>query len=97
MWTWEIGGAISACSMRRAEVVERGDFRTTPAGLKRMLVGHSGATVAFETGSHALWMSREVEAAGCRALEANPRRVHHGNIRFHSASDELLSEGDSPT
>ncbi|MFQ5843639.1 MAG: hypothetical protein ACE5JG_01490 [Planctomycetota bacterium] len=36
------------------EVVERGDFRTTPVGLKRMLAGRSDVTVAFETGAHAL-------------------------------------------
>ncbi len=46
------------------EVLERGDFRTTPAGLKKMLAERSGATVAFETGSHALWIRREVEASG---------------------------------
>ena len=60
------------------EVVERGDFRTTPTGLKRMLGGRGDDTtrIAFETGSHALWIRRQVEAAGCEAIEANPRSAH---------------------
>jgi len=72
-------------------VVERGDFRTTPAGLKKMLAARSGATVAFETGSHALWIRHEVEAAGCRALEGNPRQVRliYGG---HTKNDRLDAE-----
>jgi transposase len=73
------------------EVVERGDFRTTPAGLKKMLAGRSDATVAFETGSHALWIRREVDATGCRALEANPRQVRliYGG---HTKNDRVDAE-----
>jgi len=74
------------------EVVERGEFRTTPAGLQRMLDGRGDATtIAFETGSHALWIRREVEAAGCAAIEANPRQVRliYGG---HTKSDRLDAE-----
>jgi transposase len=73
------------------EVVERGDFRTRPADLKKMLADRAGATVAFETGSHALWIRREVEAVGCRALEANPRQVRliYGG---HTKNDRLDAE-----
>jgi len=56
-------------------VVESGQFRTRPEAVRKFLAGRAGATVAFETGSHALWMRREIEAAGCRAVEANPRQV----------------------
>lgn len=75
----------------RGDVVDRGDFRTTPAGLKRMLARYAGATVAFETGSHALWIRREVEGAGCAALEANPRQVRliYGG---HTKNDRLDAE-----
>lgn len=75
------------------EVVERGDFRTTPAGLKRMLDGRGdyATSVAFETGSHALWIRRHVEAAGCEAIEANPRQVRliYGG---HTKNDRLDAE-----
>jgi transposase len=73
------------------DVVERGSFRTTPTGLKKMLAGRAGATVAFETGSHALWIRREVEDAECTALEANPRQVRliYGG---HTKNDRLDAE-----
>lgn len=73
------------------KVVEEGDFRTTPAGLKGVLGARAGATVAFETGSHALWIRREVEAAGCEAVEANPRQVRliYGG---HTKNDRLDAE-----
>jgi transposase len=74
------------------EVVERGDFRTTPAGLKQMLGGRGdGTKVAFETGSHALWIRRDVEAEGCAAIEANPRQVRliYGG---HTKNDRLDAE-----
>jgi transposase len=80
------------CELDEAgEVVRRGDFRTTPAGLKKTLADQAGATVAFETGSHALWIRREVEAAGCTALEANPRQVRliYGS---HTKNDRLDAE-----
>jgi transposase len=56
-----------------------------------MLVDWAGATVVFETGSHALWIRREVEAADCRALEANPRQVRliYGG---HTKNDRLDAE-----
>lgn len=73
------------------EVVERGDFRTKPEALRRMLEGRGGATVVFETGSHALWIRREVEAGGCRAIEANPRQVRliYGG---HTKTDQVDAE-----
>lgn len=72
-------------------VLERGDFRTTPDALKGMLGGRGGATVVFETGSHALWIRREVEASGCTAIEANPRQVRliYGG---HTKSDKVDAE-----
>lgn len=72
-------------------VVERGSFGTRPASLKKMLAGRAGATVAFEAGSHGLWIREEVEAAGCTAVEANPRQVRliYGG---HTKTDRLDAE-----
>jgi transposase len=73
------------------KVVDRSEFRTTPEALRRMLEGRSGATVVFETGSHALWIRREVEACGCTAIEANPREVRliYGG---HTKTDRVDAE-----
>jgi len=73
------------------EVVEQGRLRMTPESARKQMAAWQGATVVFETGTHALWFREEVERAGCRALEANPSQVRliYGG---HTKSDKLDAE-----
>ena len=56
------------------EVVERGRVGTTPEAMAAQAGLWRGVRVAIENGTHSGWVSRVLEAAGCRVYVANPSR-----------------------
>jgi transposase len=43
--------------------------------LRKVFAQYKGALVAMETGTHSPWISRELEALGCRVLVGNARKL----------------------
>lgn len=57
------------------EVVRTERIATTREALRDFFGPLKGVTVAIEAGTHSPWISRELEALGCRVLVGNPRLV----------------------
>lgn len=57
---------------------EKGTFRTIENERKKLIEifkKYSGATVAFEAGTHSPWISRQLSTLGCNVLVGNPRKL----------------------
>jgi transposase len=57
------------------EVLHRQEIANTRQGLERLIQRYPGALVVVESGTHSPWISRLLEAAGCRVLVGNPRKL----------------------
>jgi transposase len=55
--------------------VAEGMVDNTTAALSKYFRPHGGAVVAMETGTHSPWISRLLEALGCRVLVGNARKL----------------------
>lgn len=60
---------------QNSEIVERFIVGNTRKQLRKVFEKYCGAVVAIETGTHSPWISRELEAIGCKVLVANARRL----------------------
>lgn len=56
-------------------VVDRFSVGNTRKQLKKVFPQYQGALVAMETGTHSPWISRDLEAMGCRVLVGNARKL----------------------
>lgn len=71
------------------KVLERQRIRTTSAGMKKFFTKQEAATVVLETGTHARWVSKEIESLGHAVIVANARdvRLVYGGRRKNDQLD----------
>lgn len=67
--------AVCAVSPADGRVMERATVATERAAIERFLAGRRRLRVVMETGTHAPWIARLLEAAGHEAVVADARRV----------------------
>lgn len=68
-------------------VVARNVFPTTPAGVRRYFGKRERCRVVIESGTHAPWMAREIEAAGHEMVVANASLIHVPGRRKNDPKD----------
>ena len=60
------------CTLNQeGEVVDRGRFRTTPAGVERWFTDLPPALIAMEAGTHSIWVSQQLQEMGDEVIVAN--------------------------
>lgn len=57
------------------DVIERFEVDNTKIELQKAFAKYAGAVVAMETGTHSPWVSRTLEALGCKVLVGNARKL----------------------
>ncbi|MCH8218355.1 MAG: IS110 family transposase [Planctomycetes bacterium] len=57
------------------QVIDRFMVGNTKNQIHKAFAKYAGALVAMETGTHSPWVSRELEALGCRVLVGNARKL----------------------
>ena len=72
------------------EVVDRGRFRTTPAGVDKWFTDLPGVRVAMEAGTHSIWISQQLQGLGHEVIVANVRE-----LRAISHSDRKSDQVDA--
>ena len=72
------------------EVVDRGRFRTTPAGVERWFTDLPSVRIAMEAGTHSIWMSEQLREMGHEVIVANVRE-----LRAISHSDRKSDQVDA--
>ena len=72
------------------EVVDRGRFRTTPAGLEKWFTDLPRVRIAMETGTHSIWVSEQLRELGHEVIVANVRE-----LRAISHSDRKSDQVDA--
>src|SRR5207302_11195121 len=55
------------------EVVDRGRFRTTPAGVEKWFTDLPKARIAMEAGTHSIWVSEQLQEMGHEVIVASAR------------------------
>jgi transposase len=76
------------------EVVDRGRFRTTPAGVEKWFTNVPSARVALETGTHSIWVSEQLREMGHEVIVANVREVRsisHSNRKSDTVDAEKIA------
>jgi transposase len=59
------------CTLNQeGEVVDRGWFRTTPAGVERWFTDLPPVRVAMEAGTHSIWISQQLQEMGHEVIVA---------------------------
>ncbi len=59
---------------QEGNMIDRFTVGNTRRQLQKVFAQYKGALVAMETGTHSPWISRELEALGCRVLVGNARK-----------------------
>ena len=72
------------------EVVDRGRFRTTPAGVDRWFTDLPRVRISMEAGTHSIWISEQLRELGHEVLVANVRE-----LRAISHSDRKSDQVDA--
>ena len=72
------------------EVVDRGRFRTTPAGVDRWFTDLPRVRISMEAGTHSIWISEQLRELGHEVLVANVR-----DLRAISHSDRKSDQVDA--
>ena len=57
------------------KIIEQFTVSNTHQQLEKRFSSYTGALVAIETGTHSPWISRDLEALGCRVLVGNSRKL----------------------
>jgi len=57
------------------DVIDRREISNTRQGIERLMSKYAEALVVMESGTHSPWISRFMEAGGCRVLVGNPRKL----------------------
>jgi transposase len=79
------------CTLNQdGEVVDRGRFRTTPAGVDKWFTDLPRVRVAMEAGTHSIWISEQLEELGHEVIVANVRE-----LRAISHSDRKSDQVDA--
>lgn len=60
---------------QEGQIVDRFSIGNTHSQLQKGFQAYTGALVAIETGTHSPWVSRALEALGCRVLVGNARKL----------------------
>ena len=60
---------------QEGNMTDRFTVGNTRRQLQKVFAQYKGALVAMETGTHSPWISRELEALGCRVLVGNARKL----------------------
>jgi transposase len=64
------------CTLNQdGEVVDRGRFRTTPKAIEKWFIDVPPARVAMEAGTHAIWISEQLQELGHEVIVANVREL----------------------
>src|SRR5271155_1239046 len=72
------------------EVVDRGRFRTTLAGVERWFTDLPQVRIAMEAGTHSIWVSQQLQEMGHEVIVANVRE-----LRAISHSDRKSDQVDA--
>ena len=79
------------CTLNQdGEVVDRGRFRTTPAGVDKWFTDLPRVRIAMEAGTHSIWISEQLQELGHEVLVANVRE-----LRAISHSDRKSDQVES--
>src|ERR1700678_291721 len=83
------------CTLNQeGEVVDRGRFRTTPAGVERWFTDLPAVRIAMEAGTHSIWISQQIQEMGHEVLVANPRElpgISHSDRKSDKVDAEKLA------
>ena len=60
---------------QEGKVIDRFSVGNTRRQLQAVFQKYRGAVVAIEAGTHSPWISRDLEAMGCKVLVGNPRKL----------------------
>ncbi|WP_130421673.1 IS110 family transposase [Edaphobacter modestus] len=72
------------------EVVDLGNFRTSPKAVEKWFTGLPPARVAMEAGTHSIWISEQLQELGHEVIVANVRE-----LRAISNSDRKSDQVDA--
>jgi len=76
------------------EVVDRGRFRTTLAGVDKWFTDGPRARVAMETGTHSIWVSEQLRELGHEVIVANVRElraISHSDRKSDTVDAEKIA------
>ena len=76
------------------EVVDRGRFRTTLAGVEKRFTDVPRARVAMETGTHSIWVSEQLRELGHEVIVANVRElraISHSDRKSDTVDAEKIA------
>ena len=76
------------------EVVDRGRFRTTPAGVDKWFTDLPGVRVAMEAGTQSIWISQQLQGLGHEVIVANVRElwaISHSDRKSDQVDAEKLA------
>jgi transposase len=76
------------------EVVDRGRFRTTLAGVEKWFTDVPRARVAMETGTHSIWVSEQLRELGHEVIVANVRElraISHSDRKSDTVDAEKIA------
>src|SRR5260370_1621875 len=76
------------------EVVERGQFRTTPSGVEKWFTDLPKARIAMEAGTHSIWVSEQLQEMGHEVIVANVRElraISHSDRKSDTVDAEKIA------
>ena len=83
------------CTLNQeGEVVDRGRFRTTPAGVERWFTDLPPVRIAMEAGTHSIWVSQQLQEMGHEVIVANVlelRSISHSDRKSDQVDAEKLA------
>lgn len=76
------------------EIIDRGRFRTNPAGVDKWFRDQQPLRVAMEAGTHSIWISEQIRDLGHEVIVANVRElraISHSDRKSDSVDAEKLA------